>query len=85
MKKNTIPIINGEIYEDLKVSYTGGSVDVYKSFGNNIKGYDVNSLYPSMMLEKDIPVGNPVQFEGDISKFESNPFGFFWSWSWSTN
>jgi DNA polymerase type B, organellar and viral len=77
LKPLRVPIINGEMYDDIKVSYTGGSVDVYKSFGNNVKCYDVNSLYPYVMLEQDMPVGNPIQFEGDISKFIKDPFGFF--------
>jgi hypothetical protein len=29
------------------------------------------------MQKFDMPVGNPITFDGDISKIESNPFGFF--------
>jgi DNA polymerase type B, organellar and viral len=48
-KKYKIPIIVGEMYSNMKKSYTRGAVDFYKPFGKNIKGYDVNSLYPSQM------------------------------------
>jgi len=52
-------------------------VDVYKPYGEDIKGYDVNALYPSQMLKQDMPVGTPKYFEGDIYQFETDPFGFF--------
>lgn len=44
-----IPLISGQIYDDLKKGYTGGAVDVYKPYGENIFRYDVNSLYPYIM------------------------------------
>jgi hypothetical protein len=77
LKPNTIPLIDGEIYKHIRLSYTGGACDVYKPFGTNIKGYDVNGLYPSRMAEQGMPVGNPTHFIGDISKYEEDPFGFF--------
>jgi hypothetical protein len=72
-----IPIITGELYKNLKQSYTGGSVDVFKPVGKNVYRYDVNSLYPSAMAEFASPVGEIVKFKGDILKYEENPFGFF--------
>lgn len=39
--------------------------------------YDVNSLYPSVMLNEDMPIGKPVLFEGDIRSIDPNAFGFF--------
>ena len=30
--------------------------------------YDVNSLYPAVMLKEEMPIGQPIYFEGDISK-----------------
>jgi DNA polymerase elongation subunit (family B) len=64
--KIKIPTITGKIYDDIKKSYTGGAVDVYKPYGENIKVYDVKSLYPSVMLNNPMPVGNPTYFEGNI-------------------
>jgi hypothetical protein len=88
-----IPLIHGDIYEFIKKSYTGGSVDVYKptpnldSEGKSKKNYryDVNSLYPYAMKNFPMPVGNPIYFEGDILKtYEINsssqgdkPYGIF--------
>ena len=34
-------------------------------------------MYPHSMCENIMPVGTPTYFEGDISKIESNVFGFF--------
>jgi hypothetical protein len=91
--KIKIPAITGKIYSEIKKSYTGGAVDVYKPYGENIKVYDVKSLYPSVMLNNPMPVGNPTYFEGNIlsnknywtnnNKEENNsnnekPFGFFY-------
>lgn len=46
LKDSKIPLITGQIFNDLRKSYTGGSVDVYKPYGTNMHVYDVNSLYP---------------------------------------
>jgi hypothetical protein len=72
-----IPLIGEKIYNDIKKGYTGGAVDVYKPYGKNIYRYDVNSLYPSVMRNYPMPVGNPVYFEGDITHFVNKPFGIF--------
>jgi hypothetical protein len=80
LKNSKIPLITGNIYEFIKKSYTGGSVDVYKPFPENnlkIKRYDVNSLYPSAMKYFPMPVGKPIYFEGNILNFEKKPFGIF--------
>jgi hypothetical protein len=50
---------------------------MYIPQGKNIYAYDVNSLYPFVMKEFSVPVGNITFFEGDITKINSNPFGFF--------
>lgn len=89
LKDSQIPLIHGEIYNFIKKSYTGGSVDVYKptlsltSEKSKIYRYDVNSLYPKAMKDFPMPCGNPIYFEGDIlnAKFktlnEDKPFGIF--------
>ena len=78
LKENTIPKIIGLMYWDIKQSYTGGSVDVYKTFGKNILRYDVNSLYPSVMQEYPSPTGNIYSFNGNILLKDCNAFGFFY-------
>ena len=57
------------MFNDIKQSYTGGAMDMYlpvKDGSTNVKiyQYDVNSLYPTVMLTEDIPVGHPIYFEG---------------------
>ena len=80
---NTIPKISGNIYDDIKQSYTGGAVDMYKPYfkANSDKPflycYDVNSLYPYVMSKYDMPVGKPVYFEGNPYIKHNDPFGFF--------
>lgn len=83
LKDMNIPIVSGTMYNFFQEGYTGGSVDVYKPFAENVYRYDVNSLYPFVMKNFPMPVGDPTYFEGDISKFNSyynsneRPFGVF--------
>jgi DNA polymerase type B, organellar and viral len=72
-----IPLIYDQIFKDIKSAYTGGTVDVINPQGDGIFGYDINSLYPFVMLNYPMPVGSPVYFEGDITLIEKKPFGFF--------
>ena len=53
-------MIYGEDYDKLKMSYTGGAVDMYipsNQEGELVYGYDVNSLYPYVMANYPMPVG----------------------------
>jgi len=77
LKDFKIPLITGQIFNDIRKSYTGGSTDMYIPHGKNIYAYDVNSLYPYVMKECPVPIGNITYFEGDISKIDNNPYGFF--------
>lgn len=88
IKNFKIPLIDGNLFTQLKKGYTGGSVDVYKPFsskGELIYRYDVNSLYPFIMKNYYMPVGEPIYFEGDINLIKEGtgynlvdkPFGFF--------
>jgi hypothetical protein len=89
LSESKIPILTGEIYKNIKQAYTGGAVDVYKPEHNIItkkgKGYyyDVNSLYPFVMLNNPMPIGEPTYFEGDILRSFNlqykvdKPFGIF--------
>ena len=77
LSNQQIPLIGGDMFKDLHYGYTGGSVDVYSPYGENVYRYDVNSLYPDVMLNNLMPVGLPVYFEGNISLLETRPFGIF--------
>jgi hypothetical protein len=81
MKEENIPQLSGQIAKDIRMSYTGGAVDMYipeNLDDDQIFVYDVNALYPSQMEDKPMPVGKPVYFEGDIRKIDPNAFGFFY-------
>lgn len=52
--------------------YYGGRVEVYKTFGKNLYYYDINSLYPFVMLQK-MPIGSPKK----TKKFIKNKIGFY--------
>jgi len=81
MKENNIPQLSGKIAKDIRAGYTGGAVDMYipkSKPGVKIKSYDVNSLYPSQMQSRLMPVGVPTYFNGDILKMDQNAFGFFY-------
>ena len=91
LPKDTIYQLLGKPEQDIRESYTGGAVDVYKphnkisSFFTNIKAtfiklycYDVNSLYPFIMSSTLMPIGKPIAFNGDIRKIDPNAYGFFY-------
>lgn len=83
MKKENIPQLSGKIADDIRKGYTGGAVDMYIPWNpkdTEIKGLDVNALYPSQMHSQKMPIGNPKYFIGDISKIniDLNKFGFFY-------
>jgi len=77
LKDYKIPLIGGQILKDIREGYYGGHTDVYKTCGENLFVYDVNSLYPYVMQHFPMPVGNIHYFEGDIYKTDNIPFGFF--------
>lgn len=76
-KEINIPLIHNNMYKEISEAYFGGNVDVYKTYGENIYIYDINSLYPYIMKNCLMPVDNPVYFEGDITIKDKNAFGFF--------
>lgn len=75
--KHNIPILVGDIYDFIRESYTGGSVDVFKPSSNihirtgtsdlvkriKVYCYDVNSLYPFVMSKFSMPTGIPKYFK----------------------
>lgn len=77
LKDSKFPLITGNMFYEFKKGYTGGAVDVYKPYGENIYKYDVNYLYPYIMRDIPMLVGSPVYFEGDITLIENKPYGIF--------
>jgi hypothetical protein len=82
MPENLIFQINGLIESNIRQSYTGGAVDVYiphnKEVNKPLYYYDMNSLYPTAMAQRPMPIGQPVAFLGYIRKYEPNAYGFFY-------
>jgi DNA polymerase type B, organellar and viral len=78
LNKDQVCVIKGKSFNDIKESYTGGSVDMIVAHGYNIYHYDVNSLYPYVMKNNNMPINNMKFFEGDINILKSDKvFGFF--------
>jgi len=61
-EQNYIAKLSGSVYYFIYQGYYGGAVDAYVPYGENIKGYDVNSLYPNSMFNNPMPTGNPYYF-----------------------
>lgn len=64
-----LPAIGGKMYDDIHNAFYGGHVDMYiptNPKGTKVFGYDVNSLYPSAMRDKEYPVNFIGYFSGDI-------------------
>ena len=115
LKKDTIPMISGQVFKDIKESYTGGAVDMYlptnlevdqaspveeilEKARNNpnyntiprgkeacsyeekelLYCYDVNSLYPSVMAQRELPTGKACYFEGNILNYKPDALGFYY-------
>ena len=77
LSKNSIFKLNAHQEEQIRKSYYGGGVDVYIPKGENLHVYDVNSLYPFVMLNH-MPAGRPkyVTFRNK-KRLDYDDFGFF--------
>jgi len=82
LKKIFIPMISGKTAKNIRLSYTGGSTDMYIPTNSGkeelVYCYDINSLFPAAMAEYPMPIGKPTYFEGDIRKYQHDAFGFFY-------
>jgi hypothetical protein len=66
---NLIPLISGEIYENISKAYHGGHNDVYEMYSNeDVHSYDYTSMYPTQMFKHSMPVGKITEFEGNPLK-----------------
>ena len=62
--KINIPILKRNLDSLIRPSYFGGSSDYFYEYGENLKYYDINSLYPFAMLND-----MPLIFERDVPGF----------------
>src|SRR6266702_2165714 len=60
-----IPTLTNKLDSIIRLAYVGGSTDYYFKYGENLKHYDVNSLYPKAMC-------NPMPIEFLSEKVGSN-------------
>ncbi len=71
----SIPILTKDVDEFVRDAYYGGGTDYYKAYVENIKYYDVNSLYPNAM-KNPMPL-NLIKIHKDMSNIElKNFFGY---------
>jgi hypothetical protein len=80
LKENHIQISYQEMDKFVRESYKGGVVDVYKPLLENGYYYDVNSLYPYVMANFNMPVGKPIKnwVKNSVSFDINNFFGFIY-------
>lgn len=71
------PVLNIEADSDIRKAYRGGFTWLNeKHQGTDIHGgivFDVNSLYPAQMYNRELPYGRPVPFEGEYEYDEKYP------------
>jgi hypothetical protein len=67
-----IPVLNKRLDDFIRFSYYGGATDYYKKYGKDLYYYDVNSLYPYVML-KDMPY-KPLKWYEDMSEINLKDF-----------
>nr|YP_009059706.1 DNA polymerase family B [Parasitella parasitica]AIO05756.1 DNA polymerase family B [Parasitella parasitica] len=70
--KLEIPILPSHIDTIIRDSYRGGATEVYKTSGNGLYYYDINSLYPYAMINKMPYKFICVENKVDLNNF----FGF---------
>ena len=70
--RNYFPILPYEIDSDIRESYRGGFTYLNEKYKEKEVGeglvLDVNSLYPSVLVNEVLPFGDPVFFEGQYQK-----------------
>ncbi len=75
--KHMFPVLSNDIDAYVRQAYRGGFTYCNPKFANQDVGpgisLDFNSMYPSMMISKNFPVGKPEWFGGKYIKNEEFP------------
>lgn len=75
--KNYFPVLNLETDSWMRKAYKGGFTWLNPKFSGVDIGqgmvFDVNSLYPAQMLNRLLPVGMPIPFEGKYKEDKKHP------------
>lgn len=61
------------IEDFIRKAYFGGRVEIFRQEGRDLNCYDFNSLYPSVMLDNEFPIGLPAETD----RFETGYPGFY--------
>lgn len=69
-----LPILTNKLDKIIRLAYFGGSTDYYQKYGENLKHYDVNSLYPKAMCNP-MPIEFLSEIDGTSVRLE-DVFGF---------
>jgi hypothetical protein len=71
------PVFSLEMDSNLRLAYRGGFTWLNEKYASVPIGegivFDVNSLYPSQMYDRDLPVGTPVYYFGNYEYDEMYP------------
>jgi hypothetical protein len=71
------PVFSLELDSNLRLAYRGGFTWLNERFASKPVGegivFDVNSLYPSQMYDRDLPVGTPIYYSGKYENDEMYP------------
>jgi hypothetical protein len=74
--ENNIQCLTKKIDAFIRTGYFGGATDYYMKYGENLRYYDVNSLYPYAMLNP-MPL-NLIKYYNNLDSFNlKDLFGFF--------
>jgi DNA polymerase elongation subunit (family B) len=71
------PVYDEELNKNIRLAYRGGFTWVNPKFQGKVveggKVFDVNSMYPAMMMDKPLPVGSPIPFKGKYEQDDLYP------------
>jgi hypothetical protein len=71
------PVFSLEMDSNLRLAYRGGFTWLNEKYASVPIGegivFDVNSLYPSQMYDRDLPVGTPIYYSGNYEYDEMYP------------
>lgn len=72
---NAFPILDDTLLENFRKAYRGGRSQVNPLYQNNIihnvRRYDINSMYPYIMHDMELPYGQPIKItEPNTCRFE---------------
>ena len=64
---NCFPLLEDEFLDDYRQAYRGGRSQVNPYYQDrvihNVRRYDINSMYPSIMYNEDLPYGLPLKLD----------------------